>query len=360
MLPRVCAPCHRTCGPRPFTRWSQNRAKNAMKLLVFLSSALLSMAASARTVDVMAIGGVNSARPECLLPDGSRNPHAVDHSAILNSAFANAQWGDEFVLPTGWPCFFSQIRVPPGILVKGRGSYSRAVKAYTPSDKFELFFALSNSAAVDGVHFFAHNNTSGGIALGAVSRPADDNSVIRVRNTRVVAYDRGRWCGGYSFDATDGAVNYGGRDNVVDTAFAASYTCFGIKIAGQNSGRFVNIDLVAGDRGPDFVADLWATGSLRNVNNSLFVTGSSADDAIVEYTRASAFVFGAVGSLRMPDCASVVFKAGYFSQRPTFGSSASRSANCLLEGGQYRFESRRAAVRADVQQLGRARRKRRR
>jgi hypothetical protein len=140
-----------------------------------------------------------------------------------------------------------------------------------------LFFALSNSAAVDGFHFFAHNHTRGGMPwvrlTGGGGRsqrdPRTENTRRRVRQRSMVRglhfrrHRRGQWLRR--------------SRNVVDTAQAAAYTCFGIKVAGQNASRVVNIDLVAGERGSDFIADLWFTGSLPNVNNGLLATGSSAD-----------------------------------------------------------------------------------
>jgi hypothetical protein len=131
-------------------------------------------------------------------------------------------WGDEYIIPRGWPCFYSKIKIPSGVLLKGQGAYSRAVKAYTPSDPYEIFFELSNSAAVTDVHLFGADGTSGGVGIGMVSSPEQDLSSTRVRNTKVTIQNTGKWCGGFIYDGTNGPLYYGQRDNIVETALITS------------------------------------------------------------------------------------------------------------------------------------------
>jgi hypothetical protein len=312
--------------------------ENVMRF-AFLTFLLLASPAAARTINLEAQGGQYN-RGSCVNPDGSRIAGTVDHAALLKSLFAQGDWGDEYIIPRGWPCFYSKIKIPSGVLLKGQGAYSRAVKAYTPSDPYEIFFELSNSAAITDVHLFGADGTSGGVGIGMVSSPEQDLSSTRVRNTKVTIQNNGKWCGGFIYDGTNGPLHYGQRDNIVETALITNYECFGFKIAGQNSSRFSNIDAVNKGWNPlpsTWIADFWLTGKKENYNNGISIQGSSSDHTIVEYTSGSTLSFGSVGNLRFgSSCGSVQFVAGYFNSTPIFEPGA---ANCVLYGGKYIFKS---------------------
>ena len=180
---------------------------------------------------------------------------------------------------------------------------------------------------------FLRTTTPAAASRGCVSRAAaDDHSVIRARKTRVVAYDSGRWCGAYIFDGTDGASGYGGREmssiphKPLLTPASASRSQARTPAASSTSilSRASAVRTSSRTSGSREAFQREQRPARHGLLGRLW---------IIEYTRASAFVFGSVGSLRMaPYCSSVVSRPAFTRNGLKFGLSAGQSANCLLEG----------------------------
>jgi hypothetical protein len=195
-----------------------------------------------------------------------------------------------------------------------------------------LFFALSNSAAVDGFHFFAHNHTRGGMPwvrlTGGGGRsqrdPRTENTRRRVRQRSMVR--------GLHFHGTDGASGYGGREmssiphKPLLTPASASRSQARTPAASSTSilSRASAVRTSSRTSGSREAFQREQRPARHGLLGRLW---------IIEYTRASAFVFGSVGSLRMaPYCSSVVSRPAFTRNGLKFGLSAGQSANCLLEG----------------------------